>query len=299
VSLKQRVVTYLVKCYRKLPFKPMSGLLRATYYRFLKSDTQHRMVVKKVDGINYELDLTEVIDSAIYFNQSREPHTSNALKRLCKPGMMVFDIGANVGSHTLPIAKSVEESGRVYAFEPVPWALEKLKRNLTLNHFSNVSIQPIALSDYIDENAEFSLRASFKTTSEKPVNDDGSLNDNWWSACERVKVRVETLDNFVVREKIANLDVIKLDVDGFEVKVLKGGHQTLQNLKPIILMELAPSWLKAKGDSVDELLSYLINCGYSFYDEVTFLKIPNIEEEVRKIKPESGINVIVSQAELN
>jgi len=277
----------------------MSEVLRNAYYEFLKSDIQNRTVIKNVDGINYELDLTEVIDSAIYYNHNREPHTLNALKKLCKPGMTVFDIGANVGSHTLPIAKCVNEQGKVYAFEPVPWALGKLRKNLGLNHFNNIFIQPIALSDYIDENAEFSLRASFKTTSEKPVDEDGSLNHNWWNACEKVKVSVETLDNFVARKNIAKLDVIKLDVDGFEVKVLKGAKKTLKSLKPVILMELAPSWLKAKGDGVDELLLLFKGYGYRFYDEITFQEIQNIEAEIGKIKPESGINVIAAQDKLN
>ncbi|WP_339775768.1 FkbM family methyltransferase [uncultured Methylophaga sp.] len=292
--IKQKIVTNLVKFYRKLPFKPLRGLLRISYYKFLKSDIQNRTVIKNVDGISYELDLTEVIDSAIYFNQSREPHTTNALKRLCKPGMIVIDIGANVGSHTLPLAKSVGNKGKVYAIEPVPWALDKLRKNLALNRFTNVQIHPIALSDYTDENAEFSLRASFKTTSENPVNKDGGLSESWWNACENVSVRVDTLDNFIEKENIAHVDVIKLDVDGFEVKVLKGAERILQSFKPIILMELAPSWLIEKGDSIEELLSYLTKCGYKFYDETTFLEVPEILNSVRKIKSDSGINVVVS-----
>jgi FkbM family methyltransferase len=282
---KQKIVTNLVKLYRKLPYKLMSGLLKNSYYKFLRSDIQNRTVIKNVDGINYELDLTEVIDSAIYFNQSREPDTTKALKLLCKPGMIVIDIGANVGSHTLPLANSVGDKGKVYAIEPVPWALDKLRKNLALNHFS-------------DENAEFSLRASFKTTSENPVNENGGLSESWWSACEKVSVKVDTLDNFIVKENIPHVDVIKLDVDGFEVKVLKGAERILQSFKPIILMELAPSWLKEKGDSIEELLSYLIKCGYKFYDETTFLEVPEILNSVSKIKSDSGINVIASATEL-
>jgi FkbM family methyltransferase len=298
LNLKQKTITHLVKAYRKLPFKPCSNVLRNAYYKFLKSDIQNRTVIKNVDGINYELDLTEVIDSAIYFNNNREPHTSNALKRLCQPGMTIFDIGANVGSHALPIAQSAGVKGKVYAFEPVPWALDKLKKNLSLNNFKNVLVQPIALSDHINENATFSLRASFKTTSGKPVNEDGDLNENWWDACEEVKVKVETVDNFIIREEITSLDVIKLDVDGFEAKVLRGAQSTLDKFKPTILMELAPSWLKDKGDNIDELLSFLSNYGYKFYDEITFQDIPDIKTQVKKIKPESGINVIVSHKNL-
>lgn len=290
--IKQKIVTNLVKFYRKLPFKPIRGLLRNSYYKFLKSDIQNRTVIKNVDGISYELDLTEVIDSAIYFNQSREPHTTNALKRLCKPGMIVIDIGANVGSHTLPLAKSVGNKGKVYAIEPVPWALDKLRKNLALNHFTNVQIHPIALSNYTDENAEFSLRASFKTTSENPVNKDGGLSESWWNACEKVSVKVETLDNFIVKENIPHVDVIKIDVDGYEVKVLKGAVKTLKSNTPSILMELAPSWLEDKGDSVEMLLDMLAKMDYVILNEASFEEIPNIKQKLQQLKVGAGVNVV-------
>lgn len=289
---KQKMVTTLVRFYRKLPFKPMRRLARSFYYKFLTSDIQNRTVIKNVDGINYELDLTEVIDSAIYFNQTREPHTTNALKRLCKHGMIVFDIGANIGSHTLPLAKSVGGQGKVYAIEPVPWAIDKLRKNLALNHFNNVQIFPIALSDYVDENAEFSLRASFKTTSVKPVNEDGSLNENWWNACEKISVRVDTLDNLVEKERIPRIDVIKLDVDGFEAKVLRGARVIIKKFSPSIVMEIAPDWLNDRGDSVEEIIEMLSKLGYKFFSEDTFEEIKNLNDKVSKFSSGESINVI-------
>lgn len=295
MRITQKIITNLVLFYRNLPYKPFQGVLRHTYQKYLKSNEKNRTLIKEVNGINYELDLTEVIDAAIFYSDSREPATSKALAILCKPGDIVFDIGANVGSHSLPIAKSVGSTGKVYAFEPVPWALNKLNRNISLNAFNNIKVEPIALSDAPDDNAEFSLRASFKTTSQIPVNADGSLNDNWWNACEKVKVKVETIDNFVKTNNIKKVNLIKLDVDGFEAKVIKGATKVLTEYGPDIIMELAPSWISAKGDDVGAVINSLISIGYHFFDEATFKKITNISEILEKLKPESGINVIASK----
>jgi FkbM family methyltransferase len=294
----QKIITNLVLFYRNLPYKPFQGVLRNKYQKYLKSNEKNRMLIKEVNGIHYELDLTEVIDAAIFYSDSREPATSKALATLCKPGDIIFDIGANVGSHTLPIAKTVGSTGKVYAFEPVPWALNKLQRNISLNTFNNIIVEPIALSDAPDDNAEFSLRASFKTTSQIPVNADGNLNENWWNACEKVKVKVETIDNFVKENKIKKVDLFKLDVDGFEAKVINGATKVLNEYEPIIIMELAPSWIAAKGDDVNAVINSLTSIGYSFYDEATFEKFSNIFAKLAKLKPGAGINVVASKKKL-
>jgi FkbM family methyltransferase len=295
----QKIITNLVLFYRNLPYKPFQGVLRHTYQKYLKSNEKNRTLIKEVNGINYELDLTEVIDAAIFYSDSREPATSKALAILCKPGDIVFDIGANVGSHSLPIAKTVGSTGKVYAFEPVPWALNKLHKNISLNAFNNIIVEPIALSDAPDDNAEFSLRASFKTTSQLPVNSDGNLNDNWWNACEKVKVKVETIDNFVLENNIEKVDLIKLDVDGFEAKVINGATKVLNKYEPVIIMELAPSWIAAKGDDVNAVINSLTSIGYCFYDEATFEKFSNILAKLADLKPGAGINVIASKKILN
>lgn len=294
----QKIITNLVLFYRNLPYQPFQSLLRHAYQKYLKSNKKNRTLIKEVNGINFELDLTEVIDAAIFYSDSREPATSKALAALCKPGDIIFDIGANVGSHTLPIAKSVGSSGKVYAFEPVPWALNKLHKNISLNAFNNIIVEPIALSDTPNDNAEFSLRASFKTTSQIPVNADGNLNENWWNACEKVKVRVETIDNFVKENNIKKINLIKLDVDGFEAKVIKGATIVLTEYGPDIIMELAPSWIESKGDNVETIVNSLISIGYVFYNEVTFEKINNMLETLTDLSPGAGINVIISKKKL-
>src|SRR3984893_15716811 len=84
-------------------------------------------------GINYELDLSQGIDFAIFLGNIYERQTRAALRKLVSPGSLVLDIGANIGAHTLPLAQLVGPNGRVMAFEPTDFAFRKLSRNLGLN----------------------------------------------------------------------------------------------------------------------------------------------------------------------
>ena len=84
-------------------------------------------------GINYELDLSQGIDFAIYLGNIYERQTRAALRRLVSPSSLVLDIGANIGAHTLHLAQLVGPSGRVIAFEPTDFAFRKLSRNLETN----------------------------------------------------------------------------------------------------------------------------------------------------------------------
>lgn len=114
--------------------RPSRGLLARGHVAYHRA-TKGRYVIATIDRINYDLDLHEYIDSALYFRGCFEPTTTAAIKRLCRPGMTILDIGANVGAHTLRFAKLVGERGRVVAFEPMPWPRARLQRNLELNDF--------------------------------------------------------------------------------------------------------------------------------------------------------------------
>src|SRR5262249_31927126 len=84
-------------------------------------------------GLRYDLDLSQAIDLTIFVMGSFEPSTVAAFRRYVKPGATVLDIGANIGAHTLQLARLVGPQGRVLSFEPTDFAFAKLRRNLQLN----------------------------------------------------------------------------------------------------------------------------------------------------------------------
>jgi hypothetical protein len=89
------------------------------------------------------------------------------------------------------------------------------------------------------------------------------------------------------------VQLVKLDVDGFECDVLRGATALLRDARPIFVMELSPYVLEEHGTSLDQLLSYFIPNGYCFYDERTFEPLPSTARELqRMIGDGAGINAI-------
>lgn len=266
-----------LKVYRRLPWRPRGPFLLGLN-RALRGAATHEPVRKQCLGSWYELDLHQLIDGALYYQGSFEPATVQAHKRLVGPGMVVLDIGANVGCHTLHLARLVGHSGHVYAFEPTDWACMKLRRNLELNpDLENVTLLQTALSDAVTLDVECSFRAQWLS--------EGSIPE------ENGRTSFETLDASVSRLGLTRVDHIKLDVDGYETKVLRGGQRVLAQFKPTILIELSDYWQRKMGDSAEELLE-LIPPNYQFEEEATGTPIADIRRIIEHLPFEQTINVV-------
>ena len=127
----------IIETAKKIYHKTSSRALRSFYYSVFCAMVRNRIVEATIDGIKYKLDLGESIDVAIYLNRY-ELDVSDAIKELCRPEFIVFDIGANIGAHTLRFADIVGSTGKVYAFEPTDYAYSKLVANVVLNKFDNL-----------------------------------------------------------------------------------------------------------------------------------------------------------------
>lgn len=276
------------KLYHLLPFKlNFLFLILPTIKNKIRLLNKNKVVTKSIDGINYELHLNQFIDSSIYYDGCFEKDTSKAIKKILKPGMYVFDVGANIGCHLLPMAKIVGEKGRVFGFEPMKWPMQKLMRNIELNNFQNITIESIGLSDNEDVKL-INFRSSWTL--------DSSVVED---ATKVVNVHFTTIDNYLTKNKIEKIDFIKLDVDGYEFKVLMGARQCLLEHKPIIIMELGDYTLKSAGDNLNDLIDFFYNLEYEFYREKDF-KMFNGKHEIIESIPninEMTINVIVCHGE--
>jgi len=275
-----RVIRYLVRIYLKLPVMPFRGALARLLSRY-KLANRNRVVTDTIDGITYSLDLNEVIDSFIYYAGCHEPGVTKFIDKYVKRGMTVLDVGANVGCHALRFAKVVGAEGKVIAFEPTAWAFSKLERNVGLNSFNNITLEKLALSD-----------VSRKDTVTFPSSwtlDKGGLPG--YVATEQVDLI--TLDDYVNTNKISNIDLIKIDVDGYEYKVIRGGYNSIKRFKPAIIIELGRFTLKRHGDNLEDLVDLLISLDYSFYSE-NDLKVYRNRDEILKAVPDNDeiINVV-------
>ncbi len=211
-------------------------------------------------GISWELDLEEGIDFAIYLFGAFEPDTVRAYRRLITPGAVVVDVGANIGAHTLHLARAVGSTGRVLAFEPTDFAFGKLLRNLELN--PELACRVTAVQAFLGpaerDGAVPPLYSSWPLT----AGDD--LNDRHGG--RRMQARGARRTSLDAAAGDSPVQLIKLDVDGYECGVLQGAPELLRKHHPMLVLELAPSELSDAGSSVAELMAILKQAGYRLYD---------------------------------
>jgi len=247
--------------------KPVKFLLRPIH-RYYKNLNQYRYKNKRVivtrDGIKYELELNEMIDNTIFYEGKFEPQTTKALQSLCKPNMVVLDVGANIGCHTLRMARIVGPTGKVVAFEPTTWAFEKLKRNCDLNHLNNVVLEKLALSD---ERSLKDVRMYNRWPVQPTIGMAGKLHPIHRGYGEMETVEFLTLDEYVMSKRYGHVDLIKVDVDGYEAKFIRGAKKVMKTLRPILVMELCPYTLREVGDDIADLLKSILGLEYDIFYE--------------------------------
>jgi len=232
------------------PPHPGRGLLGKLAWRIYP----HEFIAEIALGIKMKVRLDNPDDIMVWtWRRGFSDRSEELFVSLLQKGMIVFDIGANVGLYTLLAALKVGPNGKIYAFEPVPSIFKRLKENLELNNIYNVVPIPIAVSDKKGI-ARISVAGMGSSLVYYPVHASGF-----------VEVPTEPLDTFVEQEDIKRVDAIKLDVEGAELHVIRGADQTIRKFKPIMMVEINPMTLKAAGTTPEELFQTVIGYGYQAY----------------------------------
>lgn len=243
-------------CYRNSRFhNAKNGMLLMKLLRIWIWFMPNKKIIKEINGIKFDLDLDQEIDSSLYFSNTFEPLSESILERFVLPGMTTIDIGANIGYHTFHLAKLTQPDGGVYAIEPTSWAIERLRRNAILNSsLQNIKIFQIAFSDSHKGITESIFKSSYALNGNDEIN-------------KIEKTYITTMDDFIDDNNIKRVDFIKMDVDGFEGKIIRGMKKTMERDHPIILFEITPSVLSRQGINPREFLMEFINFHYSLYSE--------------------------------
>lgn len=185
------------------------------------SDTLYgRYKVKGVGVFCIEKKTKDMIKSFLKEGLPWERHIKHLLRRYARPGSTVVDIGAHIGTHTLLMSQAVGPKGQVVAFEPQVKIYQELLVNLQLNQIKNVQAHFVALG-------EKSLRITMSYP--KPEN-EGAISIGRGGNI----VELRPLDSF----HLENVSLIKIDVEGAEVGVLKGADKTIRKHRPVILIEI-------------------------------------------------------------
>jgi FkbM family methyltransferase len=202
----------------------------------------------------------------------------------------VLDIGANIGAHTLHLAQLAGPRGRVMAFEPTDFAFRKLSRNLELNPSlaARVDAYHCFLTASDGTNVPEAIYSSWPLARQP-----GLHAKHLGREMQTEQAQSRSLDSMLSEHADRKVQLVKLDVDGFECDVLRGATVMLREARPVFVMELAPYVLEERGTSLDQLLSYFLPNGYVFYDEQTQKPLPASARELqRTIATGAGINAI-------
>jgi FkbM family methyltransferase len=218
------------------------------FYQYPKG--QERRV--KREGLEFVVDPSDYIEWHLFFGI--RDHNADFLFDRCKPGYTVLDIGTNIGYFALKMAQRVGSSGRVFGFEPHPFIFNKASRNLELSKMENVEIARIGLGSKSGwASMETPVEANRGQTHITSMDDSGESE-------------IRLLDDWVQGKQIEKIDLIKIDVEGFEYDVLSGGLRTLAEMRPLMFIELSDPHLSRFGHSSKKLLGLLAELGYSFVD---------------------------------
>jgi FkbM family methyltransferase len=211
-------------------FGPVTRLVRRALNRAAPTGIVETVVAAgPLAGAHLLLDLQSEKDLWL---GTYEPNLLGAIQALARPGVVAYDIGANIGYTAILLARCVGSQGKVVAFEPLPANLERLRANLALNSLETVvTVAPLAVGREA-RSASFLVHAS------------GGMGKMEGSAGreapypERITVEAIDLDTYVYARGGPAPSLIKMDIEGGEVLALPGMRALLQRHRPTMLIEL-------------------------------------------------------------
>jgi FkbM family methyltransferase len=171
-------------------------------------------------------------DEKDYWLGTYEPELQASIQRELKPGMVVYDVGANIGYISLMIARAVGAAGRVFAFEALPANLDRIRANLALNPAS--PIQPVGMA-VVDSNHPVEFLVHSSNAMGKASGSAGRQSESYTS---RLEVPGISLDEFVYTQNNPLPQVVKMDIEGGEVLAIPGMRRLLREGHPLVFLEL-------------------------------------------------------------
>ncbi len=219
-----------VRVSRALWRTPVAGrLCRSVAYRFADRLRATGNVYRdiEVDGIRLRVDATHWMFSGQYLGDvAYEPDTAGFIRRHLAPGMVFVDIGANNGFFSLLAAHYVGAAGRVFAFEPNPPVFAALSQHVALNQLADrIRLFDFALSDAKTDAARLHVWSEHSGFSSLDL--AAAPGAQHLAGGSSVTIRTEVFDDWFASQDVAAIDLLKMDVEGFEGQVVSGMARTL------------------------------------------------------------------------
>ena len=202
------------------------------------------------------LDLDDEAQFPLYYNIYEWKDTPTEIS-LAQGSETILDIGGNIGQMALLFSAYADN---IYTFEPIPAVGDRLEKNIRLNHLENrVILSRIALTNFKGK-IKFGLPPESNRGTGSTILTESSKSNT-------IEVDAITLDEFIEQNRIQNIDLIKMDIEGAELFALQGMKNLLSApKKPIMILEMTLAMMKQAGYGPKELMSFLKDYGYSCFE---------------------------------
>jgi FkbM family methyltransferase len=207
--------------------------------------------------LRFYIDRASTVSAAIYWRGHCSTRVANFLTDHLRPNMTFVDVGANVGELTLLAAKRLA-NGRVLAFEPNPAIFSQLCRNLNLNKSLRVELFNLGLFDRDDFLPMYRMQDfQFGTINEGVPSLFSSGTDR-----QEETVQLRRFDDVARECGLQRLDVMKIDVEGAEMMVLRGAEEFINRFRPVIITEMSDANFRRASYTPNDLMSYFRSLEY-------------------------------------
>jgi FkbM family methyltransferase len=226
--------------------------------RFEPSEIPEGRILSTKYGVNVRMHPDEMY-SRLYLFQEYEPANTEIYKALVREGDIVFDVGANFGWFTAILGHEVGKTGKVYCFEPVPSIAAMTLDTIRMNALEEVAV--------LNNFGLGSAGGSFTVYTFKglPLG-HATATDLGRSDAVPHTCKISTLDTFMAESQLDHIDFMKIDVEGHELEVFKGGSQTLSSPDaPVVVFEINRACLESRSIEPKALVEQLRKYGYTHF----------------------------------
>lgn len=226
--------------------------------KFIPENTDYKPgTIRKVrrNGINYILDISEYQNWLIYFGIAADD--TIPLFKLVREGDVILDVGANIGQTSLNCARLAGPSGKVFGFEPDPVNFKQCEVNKELNSYPGVTFFNFALGE---EQTSVVMQLG-----ERNRGGNSIVNNTTNEKCS-IRIDLKSMDEFAKEKNLEKISIVKIDVEGYELNVLKGAVNCLRKYRPTLYIEIDESHLKRQNHTPQDIFNFLQDHGYMIHD---------------------------------
>jgi FkbM family methyltransferase len=276
--------------------RPFSGMYSKVYRRVWSSIKEEKLVRTPMGPLIY-VNYWDSVEREIA-NGTYERRYIDLFRSKIREGDVVVDVGAYSGIFSLIASEQVGSKGCVYAFEPVPRSYHRLMRNIGINEAENIKAYNLGLSDK-DETLPISVprkipaEATFFERSATEISQGVEVQK------DIVQARLIPFDWFYNNEELNKVNVVKIDAEGAELKVLKGMENTIRSNSLELFIEIFPPMVERIGGSLGELATFLTKLRFTgIYSTESNsgigMDVNNVNEVIEFIR-NGGHNFILSK----